>query len=55
MAKKIMFGLAVALVIAMPLTVHAADGFYSSYNPCGWLTPFQHCNVYGSCYCSFWP
>jgi len=53
--KTLIFGLVLAVVVALPLTVEAAGGFYTTYNPCGWLAPFQHCNVFGSCYCSMFP
>jgi hypothetical protein len=30
-------------------------GYGTWFNPCPWSAPFQHCNVYGSCFCSIWP
>jgi hypothetical protein len=52
--RTLIFGLVVAVVLALPLTVEAAGGYYAVYNPCGWLAPFLRCNVYGSCWCSMW-
>ena len=53
--KALVFGLVLAVIVALPMTLEAAGGFYTVYNPCGWLAPFQHCNVYGNCYCSMFP
>jgi len=55
MTKRIVFGLVVATIVALPFTAEASGGFWTIYNPCPWLQPFQHCNVFGNCYCSFWP
>ena len=55
MTKRIVFGLLVATIVALPFTAEASGGYWIIYNPCPWLQPFQHCNVFGDCYCSFWP
>ena len=55
MTKRIVYGLVVAAIVALPFTAEASGGYWITYNPCPWLQPFQHCNVFGSCYCSFWP
>lgn len=33
----------------------SAGGYYTSYNPCPYDKPYQHCNAYGDCYCSRYP
>jgi hypothetical protein len=55
MVKRLIFWLAVALVVAVPLTAEATGGVWWPYNPCPFYQPFEHCNVFGDCYCSFFP
>ena len=40
---------------AAPTQAAAAGGVYISYNPCPAYQPYQHCNIYGNCFCSAYP